>query len=271
MNCVHAARRREEAFQRLEAMAAVAAAAAAAARISSCPAKKKSPVFAAAPSQSVPHTDAIVAMPVAITSMRELQQKQQCTHIHDETAFIVWDTETSGLKRSDCIVQLAIAFCAADGTCLGLYNQLWKLPAGLHIDRRAAEVHGITEQDLFTHGRDATVELGRVIEWFKQATAAGIPIVAFNSRFDERMLVQTARAHSCAALDPSAIKFSCLMVASRPHSNLRTANGRPKGFKNSELFVHFFKTEPAVRLHDAAGDIAVTAACYACAHEKGWI
>jgi len=114
------------------------------------------------------------------------------------------------------------------------------------------------------------VELGRVIEWFEQATAAGIPIVAFNSRFDERMLVQTARAHGCVDTLKD-INFSCLMVASRPHSNLRTANGRPKGFKNSELFVHFFKTEPEVRLHDAAGDIAVTAACYVCAHEKGWI
>lgn len=243
------AEKREEAFRRLEEMAAAAAAA------------------------SAGGNNADSSMPVALSSMKKLQENQQQnpSGIPEGTAFIVWDTETTGLGRSDCIIQLAATCCAPDGTCLALYNQLWRLPAGMQINSRAKAVHGITEDDIAAHGCDAKVELERVGEWFQRATVAGIPIVAFNSGFDERMLVQTARAHNCTTFDPSSIHFSCLMVASRPHSKLRTASGRPKGFKNSELFVHFFKTEPAVQLHDAAGDIAVTAACYVNAHEKGWI
>ncbi|MBD52486.1 MAG: hypothetical protein CL450_04230 [Acidimicrobiaceae bacterium] len=240
----HAAQKRDEAFRRLEALAAAA--------------EKKSSAFS----------------PIAIASMKELQQQQQqlpLTTIPAETAFIVWDTETTGLGKSDCIVQLAAAFFAADGKCLWLYDRLWQLPDGLAIGERAKEVHGITEQDVFACGWAAEAELCRVAEWFRRATAAGIPIVAFNSRFDERMLRQTACAHGCTTFDVSPVEFSCLMLASRPHSNLRTASGRRKGFKNSELFVHFFKEEPDVQLHDAAGDIAVTAACYVNARDKGWM
>lgn len=234
--------KRDEAFRRLEALAAAAA-------------QKSAPP------------------PIAIASTKELQQQQQLplATIPEETAFIVWDTETTGLGKSDCIVQLAAAFFAADGTCLWLYDRLWKLPEGLRIGERAKEVHGITEQDVFACGWAAEAELCRVAEWFRRATAAGIPIVAFNSRFDERMLRQTACAHGCTTFDVSPVEFSCLMLASRPHSNLRTASGRRKGFKNSELFVHFFKEEPDVQLHDAAGDIAVTAACYVNARDKGWM
>jgi len=246
---ITAARKRDEAFRRLEEMATAAAATG----------------------------ENAGSMPVALSSMKKLQENQQQnpsgtpSGIPEGTAFVVWDTETTGLGRSDCIVQLAATCCAPDGTCLALYNQLWRIPAGMRINSRAKAVHGITEDDLSAHGCDATVELERVVKWFKQATATGIPVVAFNSGFDERMLVQTARAHNCSAFDMSAVTFLCLMAASRPHSKLRTASGRSKGFKNSELFVHFFETEPAVQLHDAAGDIAVTAACYVNAHEKGWI
>jgi len=241
-----AAQKRDDAFRRLEDMATAAA---------------------------VATGENAGSMPVALSSMKKLQENQQQNPscIPEGTAFVVWDTETTGLGRSDCIVQLAVTCCASDGTCLALYNQLWRIPIGLRINSRAKAVHGITEDDLFARGCDANAELERVGKWFKQATSMGIPIVAFNSGFDERMLVQTARAHACVAFDLSSVNFSCLMVASRPHSNLRTLKGRPKGFKNSELFVHFFKTKPAVQLHDAAGDIAVTAACYVNAHEKGWI
>ena len=206
--------------------------------------------------------------------MKELQGRQQqlpLTAIPEETAFVVWDTETTGLGKSDCIVQFAAAFFASDGTCLWLYDRLWQLPDGLSIGERAKEVHGITEEDVSARGWETSVELCRVAEWFRRATVANIPIVAFNSRFDERMLHQTARAHSCTTFDVSTVTFSCLMVASRPHSTLRTARGRPKGFKNSELFVHFFEKEPDVQLHDAAGDIAVTAACYVNARDRGWM
>ena len=226
--------------------------------------------FFAAANSTAENSEANHNMPVAITSMRELQQNYYHRNIPEGTVFIVWDTETTGLGRLDCVVQLAATFCTSDGTCLALYNRLWQLPAGCHIGSRARAIHGITEEDLYARGCEAKVELCRVSGWFKQATAAGIPIVAFNSRFDERMLVQTATAHN-TALDLSAVKFSCLQVASNHHSPLKTAKGHHKGFKNSELFVHFFKKEPAVRLHDAAGDIAVTAACYVKAREKNWI
>ena len=74
--------KRDEAFRRLEALAAAAA-------------QKSAPP------------------PIAIASTKELQQQQQqqlpLTTIPEETAFIVWDTETTGLGKSDCIVQLAAA------------------------------------------------------------------------------------------------------------------------------------------------------------------
>ena len=195
---------------------------------------------------------------------------KQWAKLPAEVDYMVFDTETSGRGPKSFVVQLAIAFFDADHRALAIYNRIWRLPKGGFIEKGAQEIHKITPERCFHEGVYASDEMPLINEWFKQAVQRDIALVAFNSAFDVRMLKATAQRHGVAEWILDEKHTTCTFKLSRVHSGLRDVRGHRRGFKNEELYFHFYKKKPNGRLHDAATDIIVSACCYAVGMRKRW-
>ena len=158
----------------------------------------------------------------------------------DTVQYAVVDTETSGLTRSDVVVQCAIGLYDSEGNAVSTYNKLWKLPSSVTMNPRAQEVHMITPETLDAEGVPAYDELCIVLDLLQTLRAAGIPIVAHNKKFDTRMLCQTAVAHEIANWDIENGDMFCTMSAAKVHIGLRDKAGKLKAPSNAECYSFFF-------------------------------
>ena len=178
--------------------------------------------------------------------------------------YCVFDTETSGLSKRDCAIQVAIGFFDANGKALGFYDRLWKLPDGVTVSYGSYKIHGISQKRVMEEGYDTCHELRAVSSIFKTMKRRNCKIVAHNALFDLRILSQTAQSFQLHDLFlPSARDVFCTMVSSRNICNMRSQKtGLVRAPKNSELYKYFFGEFPKGRLHDACEDVKVTSMCY---------
>jgi DNA polymerase-3 subunit epsilon len=61
-------------------------------------------------------------------------------------------------------------------------------------------VHGITTEHAQANGRDSAEVVGEIVEKLATEVAAGVPVVAFNARYDLTMLDREARRHGITPL-----------------------------------------------------------------------
>ena len=185
--------------------------------------------------------------------------------------FCAFDTETSGLSNNDCAVQVAVGFFRADGTAMGYYNKLWKLPAGVFLSSRSVKIHGITKRRLEQEGADASFEIRSVHRIFDTMKKRGKPIVAHNASFDIRILKQTAEKHKFDGWSIEVADVFCTMRNSKERCGLvSTKTGRLKAPSNAELYQTLFGQAPQGQLHDAITDIKVTGKCFYLGSLRGW-
>lgn len=76
----------------------------------------------------------------------------------------------------------------------------WLLDPGVEIPAGAIAVHGITNEMARAQGRPATEAIAEILEVLGAQVAAGVPIVAFNARFDMTVLDREARRYGLATL-----------------------------------------------------------------------
>ena len=205
---------------------------------------------------------------------RELRQLlptyASATPLPAGTRHIVFDTETTGIGRRHVVVQMAMLFLDADGSVLSAYSRLWRPPKWRKIDPSAEKVHGIGEERLKRDGRNTFVELALMQRIFAAAVEAGVRLVAFNGRFDCRLLKQTAVFFGVREWSLCEKHVLCTASKSRVHSPLRSTRGSKIGFSNVTLFEHLFKRAPDAQLHSALDDTIVTAMCYVRGLQKRW-
>ena len=199
-----------------------------------------------------------------------LRPKQAAVTLPPGTAYLVFDTETTGRSKRAVVCQMAIACVNADHEILCMYNKVWKLPRGRFMSKGSMKVHGITPLRIKERGVWPAAEMAQLDQTFKAAIASKLPIVAFNASFDSRMLRQTADALGLRTWTLDVRHLTCTCSRSRVHSDLRNAKGARKGFTNAELFYKLFKKPPDGDLHDAATDVVVTACTYAMGRQKRW-
>jgi DNA polymerase-3 subunit epsilon len=127
---------------------------------------------------------------------------QWCDHVLESDQFVLLDTETTGLKSHDQVVEIAII-----GTsCEVLYHGLIK--PSCPIGEGAAAVHRITEEIVAQAPSFAE-------QWLEiERAIGGRKIITWNAAFDARMLVQTARAHKIIL---KGIDFYCAMKEYTDH------------------------------------------------------
>lgn len=117
---------------------------------------------------------------------------------HDD--WVILDTETTGLSRSDEIIQVAVL--AGDGRVLldTYVRPTQPIPA------EATRIHGITDQDV-----SAAPSFPEIHDRL-QGLLAGKTVVIYNAEFDLRMLHQTLVRHGLQGWDFSSARVECAML-----------------------------------------------------------
>lgn len=129
----------------------------------------------------------------------------------DEMPIIAIDTETTGFRRSDRIVELGmVMFKGSD--IIDTYHSY--LNPGFHIPEETTEIHGISDKDVADAPRFDDIRVD-VMDWL----CRGAPWVAHNARFDMRMLSYDLPADKW----PTGVPTLCtlLMAKKRGHSRAK--------------------------------------------------
>jgi DNA polymerase-3 subunit epsilon len=115
-----------------------------------------------------------------------------------------FDLETTGRDPLEArIVTASILLVDADGTVLEKHE--WLADPGVPIPEEAAAIHGVSTAHALAHGQPAgsvVAEAGAVLRRF---FAAGIPVLAFNARYDFTVLAREGARYGIAAPTPSPV------------------------------------------------------------------
>ncbi len=160
----------------------------------------------------------------------------------DLDALIV-DVETTGLGRNDEIVSIAIV----DLSGYVLLSETCK--PGVKIQAAAQRIHGISMRSL--KGRPTWRNLGPLVN----SALQGRPFVAYNAKFDWRLINQTAAAHGQPAPEPRSAH--CLMDAWRRYHNLPAGRS---GDRKLEVVCQEIGYRSDLPAHDAVADALAAAA-----------
>lgn len=108
-----------------------------------------------------------------------------------------FDTETTGVDAAhDRIVTAALVRRDADGT----HVRSWLLDPGVEIPAVAVDIHGVTTDQARAQGVAPPVALEQIADALVTALREGVPVVAFNARFDLRLLDAELTRHQLPTL-----------------------------------------------------------------------
>jgi DNA polymerase III subunit epsilon len=109
-----------------------------------------------------------------------------------------FDVETTGIDpASDRIVTAAVSIV---GGGLPAEDHAWLLDPGIPIPAGAIAVHGITNERVRAEGRDPREAVEEIAAVLAAQLSAGVPVIAFNARFDLTCLDREARRHDLQPL-----------------------------------------------------------------------
>jgi DNA polymerase-3 subunit epsilon len=109
-----------------------------------------------------------------------------------------FDLETTGIdSQSDRIVTAAVSL-VGDGRPSAFHA--WLLDPGIPIPEGASAVHGITTERARAEGRQPPEAIEEIVALLAEQLLQGVPVVAFNARFDLTCLDREARRHGVVPL-----------------------------------------------------------------------
>lgn len=109
-----------------------------------------------------------------------------------------FDLETTGPNpESDRIVTAAVSLV---GGGLPPEHYAWLVDPGVEIPEGAIAVHGITNEQVRAEGQDAAEAIDQIVAVLARHVSGGVPIVAFNARFDLTLIDRDARRHGVLPL-----------------------------------------------------------------------
>ena len=115
-----------------------------------------------------------------------------------ERRLAAFDLETTGIdSESDRIVTAAVSL-VGDGRPSAFHA--WLLDPGIPIPPGASAVHGITTERARAEGRPPREAVEEIVALLAEQLLQGIPVVAFNARFDLTCLDREARRHGIEPL-----------------------------------------------------------------------
>jgi DNA polymerase-3 subunit epsilon len=109
-----------------------------------------------------------------------------------------FDIETTGVNpESDRIVTAAVSIVGGD---LPADHHSWLVNPGIDIPLGATRVHGITSEQAQAAGSDPEEAIDEITAVLTAQLLSGVPVVAFNARFDLTILDREARRHGLRPL-----------------------------------------------------------------------
>jgi DNA polymerase-3 subunit epsilon len=115
-----------------------------------------------------------------------------------EGRLAAFDVETTGVHpASDRIVTAAVRLV---GGGLESVSRDWLVDPGVEIPAGATAVHGITTEMARRDGRRSAEVVEEITTLLAEQVLAGVPVIAFNARFDLTMLDREARRHGVLPL-----------------------------------------------------------------------
>lgn len=201
--------------------------------------------------------------PEVVAHLDDLLSILVCEWEEASQAVIAFDTETASFNGS--VIQLACVSLDDEGRLLPTlsYSALLQLPERERIDRRAYQVHRISERQVRERGVPAEEALSVAARLFEESLQRGARVVAHNSAFDCARLEHTAGLNG---MEPPVKRRDVLCTmkhALRPRK-------RPR---NAELYDHLHpssSSSSSIRLHDATNDAWLTAKNFLAGRRLGW-
>ncbi len=160
--------------------------------------------------------------------------------------FTVLDTETTGFRKEDRVIELAFLRFEKGVVIDKLVR---KVDPGMPIPEEASRIHGIRDEHVRNCPRMEDI-LGEVIVWLEDSS----PLVAHNLPFDMRLLSYSA-PYECWNLSRAAL--CTLDHAKNQHPELRN---RRKGHKLVDCAEYFNIPFDATQAHGAEYDAQITGA-----------
>ncbi len=115
-----------------------------------------------------------------------------------EGRLAAFDVETTGVSpASDRIVTAAVSLV---GGGLASVSRDWLVDPGVAIPAGATAVHGITTEMARRDGMASAEVVEEITTLLAEQIVAGVPVIAFNARFDLTMLDREARRHGVVPL-----------------------------------------------------------------------
>lgn len=109
-----------------------------------------------------------------------------------------FDLETTGIDvEQDRVVTAAVSVVGGGEPTASL---AWLVDPGVEIPAGASAVHGITTEQARAEGREPAIAIEEITIALAEQQLAGIPIIAFNARFDLTILDREARRHGVVPL-----------------------------------------------------------------------
>lgn len=173
----------------------------------------------------------------------------------DAPPVLVFDVETNG-GSPQLVCQLAFVLAREGVVHEGSW--IFQLPDGEPMTWRALQVHGIRLETCKQHG----LAPAPIIEYFlckaHEVRRAGGLVVAHNKGGDVASLRNTANRWGCP-FDLGVNDVYCTQANSTCFSPYVKKDGRPKPFRNPELYHYFYGATPEwAKLHDALDDVKIT-------------
>lgn len=183
-------------------------------------------------------------------------------------ALVVFEIESSGGKN-EVVVRFSAASFNSVGVIVSQSTQLWQLPDGKKVTRRAFAKHKIATQHT-KHGLNALDQLDLVDALLKNFKERGLQVVAHDGKRVTRLLEQTAVAHMADWTLPYPI--TCLKTISTRILNLKgKASHAPRPPTATELFRYLHKQPCKLSETEPSESMNLTALNFLAAQKRGWI
>jgi DNA polymerase-3 subunit epsilon len=109
-----------------------------------------------------------------------------------------FDIETTGIDPTrDRIVTAAVSVVGGGQPS---EHRSWLVDPGIEIPAGATAVHGITDERARAEGQDPGEAVEEITAALAEQLRSGVPVIAFNARFDLTILDREAHRHGCRPL-----------------------------------------------------------------------